>query len=117
MLEFGDSVYYLDLKSFDKAITLSEYGKNKMSVDKEIKETLNEEGKVVMTEIYEKTTSNSKEIDGAKYELLKTLVEFIIDYSDDSDDTLGADRALQQMPLGFKIVFNTLLNEGIIKEK
>jgi len=117
MLEFGDSLYFLDLKAFDKAITLSEYGKGKTQIDKELKQTLNEEGKVVMTEVYEKTVSASKEIDGAKYELLKSLIEFIIDYSDDSDDTLGADRALQQMPLGFKIVFNTLLNEGIIKEK
>jgi hypothetical protein len=117
MLEFGDSVYYVDLKAFDKAITLSDYAKNKNSTDREYKQTLNEEGKVVMTEVYEKTSPASKEIDGTKYELLKTFIEFIIDYSDDSDDTLGADRALQQMPLGFKIVFNTLLNEGIIKEK
>jgi hypothetical protein len=117
MLEFGDSIYYLDLKAFDKAITLSEYAKSKTPTEKELKQTLNEEGKVVVTEIYERTSQASKEVDGTKYELLKTLIEYIIDYTDESDDTLGADRALQSMPLGFKIVFNTLLKEGIIKEK
>ena len=117
MLEFADSIYYLDLKALDKAITLSDGSKNKPNVEKEIKQTLNDNNEIIMTEIFEKTSSNSKEIDGAKYDMLKTFIEYLIDYRDESDDTLGVDRALNDTPLGYKIVFNTLLHEGIIKEK
>jgi hypothetical protein len=117
MLEFGDSIYYIDLKAFDKAITIVDNTKGKANFDKEIKQTMDENGKIIMTEMYEKILPQNKEIDAAKYDLLKTFVEYVIDYSDESDDTLGADRALSQTPLGFKIVFNTLLNEGILKEK
>lgn len=117
MLEFGDSIYYIDLKAFDKAITISDGTKNKGSVDREVKQTLNDKDEIVMTEVYEKSTSNNKEIDATKYDILKTFIEYIIDYRDESDDTLGVDRALSQTSLGYKIVFNTLMIEGIIKEK
>jgi hypothetical protein len=116
MIEFGNSVYYIDLKGFDKAITLSD-SNTQPSVDKESKQTLNEEGKVIVTEVFERTTNKNKEIDGAKYDLLKTFIEYIIDSEEVSDDSLGADRALAEASFGYKIVFNTLYKEGIIKEK
>jgi len=118
MLEFGDSVFYIDLKAFDKAITIID-GKNPedLNVETETKTTLNEKGEVLMSEIFQRTSQRGKEIDATKYDLLKTFIEYIIDYEDESDDTLGADRALSQSPLGYKIVFNTLLKENILKEK
>jgi hypothetical protein len=44
------------------------------------------------------------------------FLEMVLTYHDESDDTLGADRALLSTPLSFKISFNTLLKHGIIKE-
>lgn len=114
MLEFGDSAYYLDLKAFDTFITLNQ--KNSSVTDKETKETFDSEGKLVSSEVITKISQN-KEIDAAKYEIMKTLVEFVIDSTEDMDDSLGADRALEGTTLAYKIVFNTLLTEGIIKEK
>ena len=118
MLEFGDSIFYIDLKAFDKAITIID-GKNPedVTVETEQKTTLNEKGEIVISEVFERTTPRSKEIDATKYDLLKTFIEYVIDYEGESDDTLGADRALSQSPLGYKIVFNTLLKENIIKQK
>lgn len=118
MLEFGNSVFYIDLKAFDKAITIID-GKNPedVNVETEQKTTLNEENKIVMSEVFQRTSPRSKEVDATKYDLLKTFIEYIIDYEDESDDTLGSDRALAQTPLGYKIVFNTLLKENILKEK
>lgn len=116
MLEFGDSVYYIDLKAFDKAITVT-LGKNETTTDTEEKTTLDENGNVKLIEKYSRTTPKSKEIDATKYDLLKTLLEYIIDFEDVSDDALGAERALLQTPFPFKLAFNTLYNEGIIKEK
>lgn len=118
MLEFGDSVFYIDLKAFDKAITITD-GKNPEDVNEETeqKTTLNENGDIVITEVLQRTSARTKEVDATKYDLLKTFIEYIIDYDGESDDTLGADRALAQSPLGYKIVFNTLLKENILKEK
>lgn len=115
MIEFGDSVYYIDLKAFDKAITLTD-SKDKTSVDKECKTTINHDG-TTTTENYKRTTPRNKEVDGAKYDLLKTFIEYIIDSDEVSDDSLGADRALSEASFGYKVVFNTLFKEGIIREK
>lgn len=117
MIEFGDSIYYIDIKALDKAITIHDGKKEKNVVDKEIKQTLNDKGEVVLSEYFERVTQQTREIDAAKYDLLKTFIEYIIDYDGDSDDALGSDRALSQTSLGYKIVFNTLINEGILKEK
>ena len=58
----------------------------------------------------------NKEINIATYETLRMFLEIVLTYHDESDDTLGADRALLGTPLSFKIAFNTLLKHGIIKE-
>ena len=114
MIEFGGSIYYIDIKAFDKAVLSEINGKN--LADTETKITYGPDGRIISTETYEKR-SPRKEIDISKYDLLKTFIEYIIDYNDVSDDALGVDRALQETPLGYKMVFNTLLKEGIIKEK
>lgn len=116
MLEFGDSFFYIDLKALDKAITFTT-GKGETSTESEEKTMLDENGKIVSIEKYSKTVPKTKEIDPIKYDLLKMFIEYIIDYDDVSDDTLGSERALSSTPLPFKIAFNTLYNEGIIKEK
>ena len=116
MLEFGDSIFYIDLKAFDKAITIID-GKSNTVTETEEKTTLDEKGKLKLSEKFSRTIPRGKEIDATKYDLLKTLIEYIIDYDENFDDTLGADRALSQTPFTFKLAFNTLYNEGIIKEK
>jgi hypothetical protein len=116
MLEFGDSAYYIDLKALDKIITLTS-GKDDFSSECEEKQTTNENGKIITKEIYTKTSPKPKEVDAMKYDLLRTLIDYIIDFDELSDDTLGAERAFLQTPFSFKLAFNTLYNEGIIKEK
>ena len=116
MLEFGDSIYYLDLKALDKVITIVN-NNHLLSNEKEVKTTVNEKGDVLLTETYERSSPPIKEIDMAKYDILKTFIEYIIDYEDVGDDALGSERALDKTGLGYKIVFNTLLKEGILKEK
>lgn len=117
MLEFGEKIYYIDLKALNKSITIQEASKTEFTIDKERKEFLNAEGKLVSAETYERKSQQIKEIDTAKYDILKTFIEYLMDYEETGDDALGADRALDQTPLGYKIIFNTLYKEGIIKEK
>ena len=61
-----------------------------------------------------------KEIDGPKYEILRAMIQVMIDFeleTEESDTSLGADRALDKKSLSYKIAFNTLYNYGILKEK
>lgn len=117
MIEFGGITYYIDIEALDRAIT----PKGVKPTDKisllEVKEVKDNQGVVVGTESLETTSLRGKEIDGPKYDVIRMMVETMIDYDEESDTSLGADRALEKTPLSYKIAFNTLYNYGILKEK
>lgn len=117
MLEFGDTIYYLDLDALDKTITPKGVKPNdKLSVT-ETKSIYNAKGELIGIESQETTSLRGKEIDGAKYEVIRTMIEVVLDDEDDQDTSLGAERALDKTPLSYKVAFNTLLHYGILKEK
>jgi hypothetical protein len=117
MIEFGGSYYYIDFDALDKVVCSDKAWKAGKVTDVEIRTVSDEKGKKTGEERVEKTYYKGKEIDGAKYDLIRLFIEVLIDYDDDVDDTLGTDRALGKTPLSYKIAFNTLLKEGILKEK
>jgi len=117
MINFGDSIYYLDLKAFEKAITLVDTKTENSSTDVETKQIYDGQNTLITTEVFTRKPSKGKEIDATKYDLFRTFIEYIIDSEEVDDDSLGQERALKQTSLGYKIVFNTLYKEGIIKEK
>ena len=116
MIEFGDSAFYIDLKALDKAIT-TQTPKSNVIVDKETKQVFDGEMNLLTTETFERIGQQNKEVDAVKYDMLKDFIQFIMDDEGVEDDALGAERALQQANFSYKLVFNTLLHEGIIKEK
>lgn len=113
MLEFGGSAYYIDVDALDKMIT------SKPSDEVvETTETKDGGGNTIKVEIYRRKLQPMSVMDNVKYDLIKMFIEYVIDYeSENEDDALGVERALQPTPLGYKIVFNTLLKEGILKEQ
>jgi hypothetical protein len=115
-LDFGGVTYYIDLEAFDKLLSIDGNLSPKTVIDTVETETFDAEGKLLSTEISKTTISKNKEINIATYETLRMFLEMVLTYHDESDDTLGADRALLSTPLSFKISFNTLLKHGIIKE-
>ena len=117
MIQFGDTIYYIDIEALDKAITPKGFKPTDEIKLTEFKEVTDIEGKVIGTEKNVTTSLRGKEIDGPKYDIIRMMVETIIDYDDESDTSLGADRALYKTPLSYKLAFNTLYNYGIIKEK
>jgi hypothetical protein len=117
MIEFGNTIYYFDLNALDKAISLSGFKPNDKTVETDIETYKDSEGNVISIKEFQRATTNGKIIDVAKYEIIKTMIEIVIDFDDDFDTALGADNALDKAPLSFKMAFNTLLNYGIIKEK
>ncbi len=116
MIEFGGSIYYIDVEAFDRAITSKNTTEIVTGTDK--KTFANSSNDIVTTEVTESTRERGKEIEAAKYDLLREMVMIILDNDDEGDDaSLGVDRALAKTPLSYKIAFNTLINYGILKEK
>lgn len=117
MIEFGGMFYYIDLDRLDKTISPTTINPEDKLTVIERKTVLDSDGKIVGVEIIETETPKIKEIDGAKYDTIRMMIEVLIDYNDDSDSTLGADRALDKTPLAYKLAFNTLRKAGILKVK
>lgn len=115
MIEFGGTIYYLDLDKVSEVISLNNK-LEKQVVETVVKQYLDEKGKVISSEVLQTTKDRELTIDSTKYDLLRMMIEIITDDMEDSDDTLGVDRALEKTTLAYKIAFNTLHNYGILKE-
>lgn len=115
MIEFGGTVYYIDLAHMDKLLVIP----LSPVIETETTTIKDESGEIVQVEIMEtKIDAKNKEVDGVKYDIIKMFIEVILGYRDDGDgdSILGADHVLDKKPLSFKIAFNTLLTNGILKE-
>jgi len=115
VLEFGGVAYYLD---FDGLQNILKPDGELESGEAEESETTTTyiQGGVEKTEITIRKYHKGKEIDISKYETYRSLVEILLTFQDDGDDSLGTERALSGAPLPFKIAFNTLVKYGILKE-
>lgn len=116
MVEFGGILYFIDLDALDKVISM-ELLESKL-VETHSKTMLDENGKIVSVEINEHSSERVKEISPAKYDIIRTMLDVVLDITEDEiDDTLGAERGLEKTSLSFKIAFNTLIEYGVLKEK
>ena len=118
MIEYGGVIYYIDVEAFEKIVSSTNKPTEKVKTQDK-KTVTNENGQVIGTELLESTRERGKEIDPSKYDVLRMMIEVLIDddSNDDEDTTLGADRALGKKSLSYKIAFNTLYHYGILKEK
>jgi len=117
MIEFGGIIYYLDLDNFEKSISLNGSNPKEPVTVSEVKTIIDDKKKIVGTEKTETISERGREIDATKYDLIRLMIEVLIDNNEESDETLGVDRALEKTPLSYKIAFNTLYNCGVLKEK
>ena len=117
MIEFGGIFYYIDIDALEKIIS-PELQPTKL-VETHTKTYLDENGKIVSVEVNENSSERIREVNAAKYDLVRTMIEVILDVvdSDEIDDTMGAERGLGKASFSFKLAFNTLHQYGILKEK
>ena len=57
--------------------------------------------------------SNEQQIKFVKYEMIKMMMEVLMTEREDADEMLGNKSAVS---IPFKLAFNTLLNENILKQ-
>lgn len=115
ILEFGGIAYYIDFDGLENILKSDPDLEQKDIKETETKTTYIQGG-VEKTEITERSYYKGREIDISRYETYRTLIEILLTYNEESDDTLGPEKALHSTPLPFKIAFNTLVRYGILKE-
>lgn len=115
MIEFGGLYYTIDINAFSKAIKLGNLNPNDKISFKTIETKTNHEGEIISTKVTESVSERGLEIDSAKYELIKTMIDVVMDdVNVDADDKLGVAMAFDKFSLSYKIAFNTLISYGIL---
>jgi len=116
MIEFGGLIYYVDMDELEKNIVSVTENDIDTITEKKIYYDLS--GVVTHSELHSKESPKSREINGARYELLRMMLDVVLidNGNEETDDTMGAERALGGMTLSYKIAFNTLLKYNVIKE-
>jgi hypothetical protein len=99
LLEVGGKEFYFDI---DKLANEVQYDMEVKANDEEKCEEINE--------------FNSLKIDVTKYEMYRDLIGTLLTPTDAIIDNKMGMMALNDLPIPFKLSFNTLLMKGIIKE-
>jgi hypothetical protein len=94
MFKILSEYYYIDMDAIEE---YSRIETNKLSDDEE-----------------DESDDNQAKVHIVKYETLKFMLEIIMDRPDDIDDRLGLSNS--ELPLNFKLAFNTLLTKKIINK-
>jgi hypothetical protein len=119
MIEFGGTIYYIDLDAYDNLVRKPITEENKYVVDTHRKTYLDDKQNITGVEINEQSTERVQELYGTKYDIIRIMIEVVLDSGDDDemDDSMGSQLGLENGSFSFKIAFNTLHHYGIIKEK
>jgi hypothetical protein len=116
MIKVDGDYYFLDLDALSNE--LEQDGNLAEGTIKETEEitTMDGEGKPKEITVSVITKHKPKEIDGSKYELLRTMVEILLSVEFEYDEALMKSKDLQTAPMNYAIAFNTLLKLKILKK-
>jgi hydroxyacyl-ACP dehydratase HTD2-like protein with hotdog domain len=115
MLDFGGSVYHLDVEKFTTIIKMEH--PNGVDITETItKEIKDEKGKTITSEVITTKKERDMYIQQTMYELLREMIDIVLNDADEMDEELGSERALDKMSISYKIAFNTLIHYGILIE-
>lgn len=117
MIEFGGVLYYINLEAFEDAISTQKSSEEDAVFSTETITKKNGSGIIEYEKKIVTSAPKDREVDIIKFEIVRNLLDVVLDYDDESDTSLGADRALEKTSLSYKMAFNTLYEYGIIKEK
>lgn len=110
-LKIGNENYYIDFKNIETVLSSSESGfKGGMITETKTTEGLDKDGKSNFKTINTKEYHKSKEVDGFRYETIRTMIDILLT-TEDTEDVRGS---LEKQPLSFKLAFNTLIEYGIL---
>lgn len=123
MINIFGELYYIDLIELDRVIALGSDNNNDNNDDGDdivmLTKTITTSdgaGKVVNVKTIDNETVKIKEINGVRFDIIRSFITDIGETDDvDVDYTLGT-RNLDKMGTKFKVAFNTLLFYKILKK-
>jgi hypothetical protein len=116
LLDFGGEYYYFDFKEIDNFLSTDKSYASQVISEQEVSEMFNPKGESMGQEVITKSFPKGKEIDVSRFEIFRMFLEIVLTYDEVMDDALGANRLLTKSSLPFKLAFNTLMKEGILKQ-
>ncbi len=88
MIEFGGNIYYIDMEALEKVIKPIGIEPTDKIIEREEKIILDGKNNLVSTEVVEVSRDRGREIDGAKYEIIRLMLEILMDGTEETDDQL-----------------------------
>ena len=116
ILEIGGVAFYIDFDSIESILTSKDDDLSAKQVEETETKTTYIAGGVEKTEVTVKQYHKGREVDLSRYDTYRMLIEILLTYNEEIDDTLGTEMALQDATIPFKIAFNTLVKYGVLKE-
>ena len=113
MLDFGGSVYFLDVNKFTDLIKMDHPNGNDI-IETTTKEIKDAEGITITSEVVTVKRERDMYIQQTMYELLREMIDIVLDETEELDEELGSQRALDKMSISYKIAFNTLIYYRIL---
>ena len=113
MLDFGGSVYYLNVNRFTELIKMDHPNGNDI-IETTIKEIKDAQGKTITSEVVTVKRERDMYIQQTMYELLREMIDIVLNETDELDEELGSERALDKMSISYKMAFNTLIYYKIL---
>lgn len=116
LLEFAGSAYVIDFEAFSKVFTVEPLPTDGKIFETKTTTHYDGGGVIQGSNVVTKEYPRGKEMDVSRYEMVKFMLEIVMNYNEEVDDSLGIKRALDGLPISFKVAFNTLVKYGILKE-
>jgi hypothetical protein len=113
MLDFGGSVYYLNVNKFTDLIKMDHPNGNDI-IETTTKEIKDAQGITITSEVVTVKRERDMYIQQTMYELLREMIDIVLNETDEMDEELGSQRALDKMSISYKIAFNTLIHYKIL---
>lgn len=106
LFNIANEEFYIDIDR------ISDY----IRIDTDVDFLLNKQIEVESDEINENLTSDPQMIDVAKWEVVKALIESILNENGILDESMGIQKLESQLSIPFRLAFNTLIKNKIIKK-
>lgn len=116
MIKVDENYYYLDLDALGNELE-KDFNLAEGSII-ETEEIVTKDDKQAVVETITTTVSKHKpkEIDGFKYEILRSMIEMLMTIEMEYDDALMKHKKLSEYPPNYALAFNTLLKMKILKK-
>ena len=116
-IKIGNEVLMIDLDAMTKLVAIELKDKDKCKEESTIVETFNEDGILMGSTKTTHTYTNERQVDSTRYELVRGMLDMVLTYESDIDESLGLARGLGKLPINIKIAINSLMNYGILTTK